>query len=69
MVAHLNFDTFVVYRGDEVIGIGTVSELVNQLHITPQRVRILAAPSTHRRADKSGGDELVAERVKEKDLQ
>lgn len=52
---------YVVYRGDEVLTIGTASEVAERLGIKPSTVRGYASQS-HIRAV-SGRDALIAVRV------
>ena len=53
--------TYVVYRGDDVLGIGTADELAERLGIKPDTVRWLSSATAHKR-DK--GNHMVAERVR-----
>lgn len=60
-------DTYVVYRGEEVVAIGTAEEVAEALGVERQRVEWLATPTAHRRA--SGGPRsMVAERVRKEDV-
>jgi hypothetical protein len=40
---------FVVYRGDEVLGVGTAAELAERLKVKPDTIRFYASPACHRR--------------------
>ena len=49
---------YVLYDGDEVIGIGTARELAKQRGVTVKTIRSYATPSYHKRRGR-----LQAERV------
>lgn len=57
-------DTYVVYRGDEVIAVGTLEEVAERLGIQERSVRFMASHAAHRRERRSKRPRLVAERVR-----
>lgn len=59
-------DTYVVYKGDDVIAVGTIEEVSERLGVKRSVVEYLATPTAHRKAA-SGRRRMVAERVREVD--
>lgn len=57
----------VLYRGDEVVGVGTKEELAEMLDIQPKSVNFYASPANVRRAS-GRDDKLVAVRVYEESI-
>ena len=55
-------DTYVVYRGDDVLCVGTARECAERLGVSEASVRWLATPSSHRKEAARPG-RMVAERV------
>ena len=52
--------TYVVYRGDDVLGVGTADELGERLGVRPDTIRWMASPTAHKR---DNGCHMVAERI------
>lgn len=44
-------DTYALYRGDELLGMGTAEELAEKLGIKRDTVLWLSTPAAHRRAN------------------
>lgn len=57
-------DTYVVYRGDDVVAVGTASEVSEALGVRRSTVEYLATPTAHRKAT-TGRRRMVAELVRE----
>lgn len=57
-------DTYVVYSGDDVVAVGTASEVSEALGVRRSTVEYLATPIAHRKAA-TGRRRMVAERVTE----
>ena len=53
---------YVVYRGDEVLAVGTKEECAYRLGIKESFVEWMATPTAHRK-EASGRGRMVAERV------
>lgn len=60
-------DIYVVYKGDEVVAVGTVDEVSEALGIKRSTVEYLATPVAHRKAGTSRR-RMVAERVREREI-
>lgn len=58
---------YVLYKGEEVLGIGTADELSEQLGVRPQTIRSYSSPSHMRRIEESADPEsrIVAVKVKD----
>lgn len=56
---------FVIYRGDEVVTVGTAAECAERMGVSEATVRWYASPACKRRAAESGGARITAERVEE----
>lgn len=52
---------YVVYKGDDIVAIGTIPELSRRLRIKEDGLRCLATPSRHKR--RKGGKNLLAYKV------
>lgn len=52
----------VLYRGDEVVGVGTKEELAKKLNVQPKTIAFYASPSNLKRARRDF-EILVAEKV------
>lgn len=59
-------DTFVVYKGDEIIAIGSSAEVAEALGTSVANVEWMASPTAKRRA---GRNRLVAERVRASEVE
>lgn len=59
--------TYVIYKGDEVIIVGSLKEVAQKLNIKTRSVEWLASPVHRRRVTSRGADSnsLIAVRVKE----
>lgn len=55
-------ETYVVYRGDDVLCVGTARECAERLGVSESSVRWLASPAARRREAARPG-RMVAERV------
>nr|DAO77422.1 MAG TPA: Protein of unknown function (DUF658) [Caudoviricetes sp.] len=57
---------YVLYKGEEIVGIGTADELSRRLGLRPQTIRSYSSPSHMRRVEESADPEsrIVAVRVK-----
>jgi hypothetical protein len=57
---------YVLYKGEEIVGIGTADELARRLGLRPQTIRSYSSPSHMRRVEESADPEsrIVAGRVK-----
>lgn len=53
---------YVVYKGDEVIAIGTAEECAEVMGVKPETVRFYASGAYHKRAERIGRP-TIAERV------
>ena len=58
---------YVLYKGEEVLGVGTADELSRRLGLHPQTIRSYSSPSHMRRIDESADPEsrIVAVKVKD----
>ena len=58
---------YVLYKGEEIVGIGTADELSRQLGLRPQTIRSYSSPSHMRRVEESADPEsrIVAVKVKD----
>lgn len=54
---------YAVYRGEELLGIGTSYQLAKQFGVTPRTVQWWATPTNKRRADATANPRKVAERI------
>lgn len=68
MTRPLSADIFVIYKGEEVIAIGTAAECQLKLGLSRPSFFHLATPTAHRRAAKDGSENMVAERVRANEL-
>lgn len=58
---------YAVYRGDELIVLGTLRECAERLGVSEKTVRWLSYPAAHRRAERKPGT-MVAEKVEAEEL-
>lgn len=58
---------YVLYKGEEVLGVGTADELSRRLGLHPQTIRSYSSPSHMRRIEESADPEsrIVAVKVKD----
>lgn len=60
--------TYVVYKGDDVVAIGSLSEVAERLGVTEGHIRWLASPTAHRKAAASKRGRMVAEVVDQDEI-
>lgn len=60
---------YALYKGDEIIGIGTAKELAEKLGIKPETIRWYATPSQKKRVAAAADPEnqMIAVKIDEKD--
>lgn len=60
---------YALYKGDEIIGIGTAKELAEKLGIKPETIRWYATPSQEKRVAAAADPEnqMIAVKIDEKD--
>lgn len=51
---------YAVYKGDELLGIGTAKELAEKLNVQPQTIRFWSYPSYHERGTGDRGGRKIA---------
>lgn len=60
--------TYVVYKGEDVVAIGSLSEVAERLGVTEDYVRWLSTPTAHRKESASKRDRMVAEVVDQDEI-
>lgn len=61
-------ETYVVYKGEDVVAIGSLSEVAERLGVTEDYVRWLSTPTAHRKAAASKRGRMVAEVVDQDEI-
>ena len=58
-------EMYAVWRGDQCLAVGTVSELAERFNVKPETVKWWSSPASHRRAEacKSKHGRMVSERL------
>ncbi|KGR89418.1 hypothetical protein [Lysinibacillus odysseyi] len=51
---------YAVYKGDELLGIGTAEELAEKFNVRPQTIRFWSAPSYQKRGTGERGGYKIA---------
>ena len=51
---------YAVYKGEEILGIGTAKELAEKLNVKPKTVQFWSTPANHKRNQTSTANRKIA---------